>query len=153
MATMASGTRWTRDELLVALNIYHKLSFGQLHARQPVVVDIARYLGRTSGSVAMKLCNFASLDATLHLRGIKGLAGASALDRSVWHEFHENLSEMVPASEEALQKRVRASEDAEVVGPAVTGAAPSLPEAVSPTMASACMRSAAAASASSALFF
>ena len=85
---MAAGKRWTRDELLIALNFYHKLTFGQLHARQPVVIALAEKLGRGANSVAMKLCNFASLDPALKLRGIKGLEGASALDRATWEEFH-----------------------------------------------------------------
>jgi putative restriction endonuclease len=51
----------------------------------------------------MKLCNFASLDPALKLRGIKGLEGASALDRAVWKEFHSDLIETVPASEESLR--------------------------------------------------
>ena len=59
---MATGKRWTRDELLIALNVYHKLSFGQLHARNPVIIEVARKLGRVPASVAMKLCNLASLD-------------------------------------------------------------------------------------------
>jgi hypothetical protein len=100
---MATGRRWTRDELLVALNLYHKLTFGQLYARQPAIVALAQKLGRGANSVAMKLCNFASLDPALKLRGIRGLEGASALDRTVWKEFHSNLNEMVPASEEALR--------------------------------------------------
>jgi len=52
----------------------------------------------------MKLCNFASLDPALKLRGIKGLSGASALDRALWADFHEDLSEAVPASEAAFRK-------------------------------------------------
>jgi putative restriction endonuclease len=59
---MAAGRNWTRDELLVALNIYRKLPFGKLDARNPVVKDIAAHLQRSANSVAMKLCNFASLD-------------------------------------------------------------------------------------------
>ena len=47
---MASGNRWTRDQLLVVLNLYHKLRFGQLDARQPVIIDLAQRLGRTPGS-------------------------------------------------------------------------------------------------------
>ncbi|MEA3209482.1 MAG: putative restriction endonuclease [Chthoniobacter sp.] len=101
---MAIGRRWTSDELLVALNLYHKLTFGQLHARQPAIVALADKLKRGSNSVAMKLCNFASLDPALKLRGIKGLEGASALDRKVWNEFHANLNETVPVSEEALRQ-------------------------------------------------
>src|ERR1700712_1543423 len=105
---------WTRDELLVALNLYHKLTFGQLHARQPVIVALAEKLGRGANSVAMKLSNFASLDPALRLRGIKGLTGASALDRTVWDEFHANLNEAVPASEEALRVLFGAGETSEV---------------------------------------
>lgn len=101
---MAAGKRWTREELLVALNFYHRLTFGQLHARQPAIVLLAEKLGRGSNSLAMKLCNFAALDPALKLRGIKGLEGASALDRSVWNEFHENLNEEVPSSEETLRR-------------------------------------------------
>ncbi|CAN5843338.1 HNH endonuclease [soil metagenome] len=100
---MSVRKNWTRNELLIALNLYHKLTFGQLHARQPVIVETAAKLGRGANSVAMKLSNFASLDPALQLRGIKGLAGASALDRTVWQEFHENLNEAVPASEDALR--------------------------------------------------
>lgn len=111
---MASGKRWTRDELLVALNLYHKLTFGQLHARQPVIVALAEKLGRSAGSVAMKLCNLASFDSALKLRGIKGLPGASALDRTVWDEFHEQLDETVPASEEALRAMFGAKGESEL---------------------------------------
>ncbi len=111
---MAAGKRWSRDELLVALNLYHKLTFGQLHARHPAIVALAEKLGRGSNSVAMKLCNFASLDPALKLRDIKGLEGASALDREVWTEFHANLNEAVPVSEEALRKLFGADETNEL---------------------------------------
>ena len=111
---MAAGRRWTRDELLVALNLYHKLTFGQLHARNPAIIALAEKLDRKHGSVAMKLCNFASLDPALKLRGIKGLEGASALDRAVWAEFHQDLNETVPASEEALRKLFEADESSEL---------------------------------------
>ncbi|MCE9520518.1 MAG: HNH endonuclease [Verrucomicrobia bacterium] len=97
------------------MNLYHKLTFGQLHARQPVIVALAEKLGRGANSVAMKLCNFASLDPVLKLRGIKGLAGASALDRDIWSEFHADLNEAVPASEGALRALFGADEGSELV--------------------------------------
>ena len=80
---MAAGKLWTRQELFVALNLYHKLTFGQLHARQPAIVALAKRLGRGANSLAMKLSNFASLDPALKLRGIKGLEDASNLDRVI----------------------------------------------------------------------
>ena len=97
---MAAGMRWTRDQLLIVLNLYHKLRFGQFDSRQPVIIDIARRLGRTPSSVAMKLSNLASLDPALQLRGIHGLKGASNLDREMWDEFHANPAELVPLSQE-----------------------------------------------------
>lgn len=111
---MAAGKRWTRDELLIALNLYHKLRFGQLHARQLVIIALAKKLGRGANSVAMKLCNFASLDPALKLRGIKGLAGASSLDRAVWNDFHAHLNDVAPASEEALRKLFNVDESSEL---------------------------------------
>lgn len=114
---MAAGKRWTHGELLVTLNLYHKLTFGQLHARHPAIIALADKLERGPNSVAMKLCNFASLDPALKLRGIKGLEGASAFDRTVWNEFHQNLNEAVPVSEEALRNLfdVDESSDLEVL--------------------------------------
>ncbi len=97
------SVRWTHDELLVALNLYHKLTFGMLHAKQPAIMAVAEKMGRSANSVAMKLCNFASLDPALQLRGIKGLSGASALDKAMWNEFHEELDETAPASEDMLR--------------------------------------------------
>lgn len=111
---MATGKKWTRDELMVALNLYHKLNFGQLDARQKAVRALAEKLGRGANSVAMKLNNLASLDPVLKLRGIKGLAGASALDREMWTEYHANLNESVPASEEMFRKLFDADESSVV---------------------------------------
>lgn len=111
---MATGRRWTRDELLVALNLYHKMNFGQFHGRQPTIIALAEKLDRGANSLAMKLCNFASLDPALKLRKIKGLEGASALDREVWTEFHQNLNELAPASEEALRKLFGAGQSDEL---------------------------------------
>ena len=111
---MIPRKKWTREELLVALNLYHKLTFGQLHARNPVVQALARKLERTPSSVGMKLCNFASFDPALQLRGIKGLTGASVLDRTVWDEFHAELNEAVPASEGALRALFGVNEGSEL---------------------------------------
>ncbi|MFN2475341.1 MAG: hypothetical protein ABR526_03250 [Chthoniobacterales bacterium] len=84
------GRMWSRDELVVAMNLYCKLPFGQLHERNPVIIQLASKLHRTSGSVAMKLCNFASLDPVQQARGIKGLSGTSAGDRAIWDEFNRD---------------------------------------------------------------
>lgn len=102
---------WTEADLLIALNLYHKLTFGQMHARQPVIVEVAGKMGRTPNSVAMKLCNLASLDPALQLRGIKGLSGASTLDGEMWQRFHSKINEQAPASEEAFRKLFEIADD------------------------------------------
>jgi len=102
----------------VVLNLYEKLQFGQFHSRQPVIVDVASRMGRTPGSVAMKLSNLASLDPKLRARGIVGLEGASSLDKKVWREFQDNREILIPASEEAMRKlfNARDQEEVEVIG-------------------------------------
>ncbi len=40
----------------------------------------------------MKLNNFTSLDPEELARGIKGLSGASKLDRDVWNDLHRDQS-------------------------------------------------------------
>src|ERR1017187_7144985 len=57
MEHSVKGKSWTHEELLIVCNLYVTLPFGQMHARNPIVVRLARALGRTSGSVAMKLVN------------------------------------------------------------------------------------------------
>lgn len=115
---MAEAKRWTREHLLIALNLYEKLRFGQFHARQPVVVEVAARMGRTPGSLAMKLSNLASLDPILRARGIVGLQGASILDKEIWEEFHTERELLVPASEEAMHQLfdVTEQDEVEVVG-------------------------------------
>ena len=70
---MAEPRRWSREELLVVLNLYEKLHFGQFHSRQPVIIEVSEKMRRTPGSLAMKLSNLASLDPNLQARGIVGL--------------------------------------------------------------------------------
>jgi hypothetical protein len=90
---------WTRDELIVAMNLYSRLTFGQLHARQPLVVSTARQMDRSPGSLAMKLCNLASFDPAVTSRGRVGLKGASRLDRQVWNDFQADWTALGIESE------------------------------------------------------
>lgn len=83
---MASGRRWTDDETRSVLALYDRLPFGQFHQHNPEVIGLAKEINRTPSSVAMKLCNFASLDPKITDTGRKGLDQSTALDRRIWAE-------------------------------------------------------------------
>ena len=68
------------------------------------MIELARLLGRTPSSVAMKLVNLASLDPEHQARGIKGLANHTRADELIWREFQMNWDEMSLASETRLEE-------------------------------------------------
>ncbi len=98
----APSVKWTREHFLIALNLYGKLPFGKLHKGQPLIKEVAAKMGRTANSLAMKLCNFASLDPVLQARNIKGLPGATKQDRAMWLEFRTNTASLGVESETLL---------------------------------------------------
>jgi putative restriction endonuclease len=80
---MPKSSHWTRDQQLVALRLYMGTPFGKLHGTNPRIVDLAGRIGRTPGALAMKACNFASLDPEFRKTNRKGLSGASDADRAL----------------------------------------------------------------------
>lgn len=92
------ANKWSRDEQLLALRLYFLLPFGQLHQRNKQVISVAEAINRTPSAVAMKACNFASLDDAISQ---KGLGNVSQLDRVVWESFM-NDSEKISAESEAI---------------------------------------------------
>lgn len=98
---------WTRDELIVAMNLYSRLAFGQLHARNPLIVETAARMDRSPNSLAMKLCNLASFDPAVTSRGRVGLKSASQLDREVWGAFQADWETMGIESEKRFNALVQ----------------------------------------------
>lgn len=84
---MASQGNWTRQQTLAALHVYFQLPFGQLHLKNPRIVELASWIGRTPGAVALKLVNFASLDPQVRASGRSGMGHASHLDEAIWMEL------------------------------------------------------------------
>jgi putative restriction endonuclease len=98
-------TLWTKDELTLAINLYTKLLFGQIHQGNPLIKELAGLIGRTPGSVALKLVNFASLDPVLKQRSIKGMSNASKLDKEVWDEYMHRWDEKYMEGEVLLAQK------------------------------------------------
>ncbi|HAQ64604.1 MAG TPA: restriction endonuclease [Bacteroidales bacterium] len=95
---------WSRDELILAINLYCKLPFGRLHRLNLQIIHLSELINRTPSSVAYKLVNFASLDPSLKARGIKGASNASKLDKEIWDEFYNNWEDLPYESEMLLAK-------------------------------------------------
>ena len=86
---------WTRDELILAFNLYCQLPFGKLDQNTGEVKELGLLIERTPGAVSYKLNNLASLDPSLKARGIKGAENGSKLDKQVWAEFIGNREELI----------------------------------------------------------
>ncbi|WP_346238816.1 HNH endonuclease [Niabella insulamsoli] len=93
---------WTREELILVINLYCKLPFGRLHRLNPDVINLANLITRTPSSVAFKLVNFASLDPSLKAKGIKGASNVSKLDNEIWNEFFNHWDTLPYESEKLL---------------------------------------------------
>lgn len=90
---------WSREETILAMNLYCRIPFGRQHSRAPEVIELANAIDRTAGSVAMKLNNITSIDPKEQMRGVKGLSGSSRMDKQIWREFHANWEKMAEESE------------------------------------------------------
>ncbi|MBP7141272.1 MAG: HNH endonuclease [Opitutaceae bacterium] len=97
----AERRNWTRKEHILAFNLYCKIPFGRQHSRAPEVVDLAKLLGRSANSVALKLNNFSRNDPELKARGIKGMSHGAKGEIEVWRDF-ENSPEILAFESERL---------------------------------------------------
>lgn len=93
---------WTRSQQLIALRLYMRLPFGRLHGKNPEIIELAKHIGRTPGALAMKACNFASLDPAFRASNRAGLSGASNADRALWDEFSSDAEKFAAEAEEAV---------------------------------------------------
>lgn len=100
---------WSREELILAFNLYLKTPFGKMHSTNKEVIHLAHLIGRTPNSVALRLVNFASVDPVLKARGIKGMDGGKKVVQPIWDEFFNNQEELIFLSEEILAKKENSS--------------------------------------------
>jgi len=88
---MVRGNRnWTREEHILAFNLYCKIPFGTIHINNPEIIQLAKLLGRSIGAVSYKLANFSRLDPEQRARGIRGMPHGAKGEEEVWNEFDSN---------------------------------------------------------------
>jgi putative restriction endonuclease len=100
-ALLRSGG-WTRDQLIIAFNLYCKIPFGRIHYRNPEIIALAKAIGRTPSAVSWKLANFASLDPSLKSRDISGATHGAKAEREIWDEFNGDWERLAYESEKLM---------------------------------------------------
>lgn len=102
---MTERRLWTREEYILAFNLYLKIDFGKTHTRNQKVLELAHLINRTPASIVMRLGNFASVDPYHQNRGVGGLKNAGAQTQLIWDEFFTNQEELIFLSEQILAER------------------------------------------------
>jgi 5-methylcytosine-specific restriction protein A len=112
--------KWHRDELILALDLYFELEPGQIHNRNPRIIQLSEVLNqlpihldryekfRNTNGVGLKLSNFLSLDESYHG---KGMSSASKLDKEVYKEFKDKrklLTQLANAIKSASIPKIKA---------------------------------------------
>ncbi|MFL6227530.1 MAG: HNH endonuclease [Pyrinomonadaceae bacterium] len=82
------------------------MPFGKLHQRNPEIIELSRLIGRTPSAVAMKACNFASLDPVQKARNISALGNVSRADRELWAVFERHSESIADEAEIAYESLI-----------------------------------------------
>lgn len=95
---------WTREETIIAFNVYCKIPFKSSSKTNPTIIKFANIIGRSPSALNMKVGNFGRLDPELKKRGITGLVNGSKLEEEIWNEFNGNWDKLAFESEELIAK-------------------------------------------------
>lgn len=95
---------WTREETVVAFNVYCKIPFKSSSKSHPLIIKYANIIGRSPSALNMKIGNFGRLDPELKKQGITGLVNGSKLEEEIWEEFNGNWEKLAFESEELIAK-------------------------------------------------
>ena len=101
MTRSTRGSRWTRKELLAVLYFYvtlkEELTSPQNH---PLIENLAKAMGRTVASIAMRIANYQSQDPAHPGRGLEG--GGSYV--RIWQEYEASPDRLLAEARRAYQE-------------------------------------------------
>ena len=102
---MITHTRWTRQQLLVAFDLYCRIPFGKIHRNNPEIIRHANAMGRTPSALAIRLVNIASIDPVITSTGRRGMPHGATKDvRNMWSEMHDNWDSFIVEAGQALKQ-------------------------------------------------
>ncbi len=114
---------WTREQVILALDLYVKHGGRDPGADHPDVIETSALLKqmateaglatyRNASGVKMKMMNFRSVDPAYTSNGRTGLKGASALDKAIWAEFYGKPIELALAADAIREAALAAMDEA-----------------------------------------
>ncbi|RBW61440.1 HNH endonuclease [Tenacibaculum sp. E3R01] len=97
--------KWHRDEVILALDLYHRIEAKEMDSKNPKVIEVSEILNRlpihknrfennkfrNPNGVSMKLNNFKAIDPNYNG---KGMDRYSNLDKEVFFEFQNDLQSL-----------------------------------------------------------
>ncbi|MDR1793153.1 MAG: HNH endonuclease [Bacteroidales bacterium] len=98
------NNNWTKEETIIAFNVYCKIPFKSSSKTNPTIIKYANIIGRSPSALNMKVGNFGRLDPELKKQGIVGLTNGSKLEEEVWDEFNGNWEKLAYESELLIAK-------------------------------------------------
>jgi putative restriction endonuclease len=101
---MAKKNDWSKDETIIAFNVYCKIPFKSSSKTNSTIIKYAKIIGRSPSALNMKVGNFGRLDPELKKKGITGLVNGAKLEEVVWEEFNGNWEKLAFESELLLAK-------------------------------------------------
>ena len=94
MAVDRTGIKWSREETILAFDLYCRTPFGKISQGNPEIIKLAQLLGRTPGSVGLKMHNLAHHDPELQKRNVTAMAHGSKLDGEIFSEFSRDWTSL-----------------------------------------------------------
>lgn len=82
-----TGTKWSREETILAFELYCRTPFSKITKNNKDIIELARMLGRTPSSVGLKMANLAHFDPEIKKRNLSGMSHGSRLDKEICEEF------------------------------------------------------------------
>ena len=99
-----SQNLWTKEQAIIALDLYCKVPFNKATNSNPDIQRIANLIGRSVTSVKMKIGNFGNFDPELKKRGIVGLSNISRLDEEIWNEYFNHWDKLAYDAQVLISK-------------------------------------------------
>ena len=90
---------WTREEVLLTIDLYCKLPYRKLRQTTPEIRELAMLLDRTPSAISKRCCNYVQFDPVESQR-VKGFTRVAKLDKSIWAEINSDWNNFAVSSDQ-----------------------------------------------------